>query len=280
MTSLPFLGVGLSYRWELHASLLQAAGHVDWIEITPEHFMPLGPDGLRRLEGLARRFPVAGHSLELSLGSGGTTSARYREQLGAILGGASALWHGDHVCFTEAGERAIHALTPLPFCEAAVEATVRGIREVRGALGVPLVVENIVYYLDNPLSEMDEASFLRRVVLEADCGLLLDLHNVFTNAVNQRFDPYRFLDRLPLERVLQIHLAGGETFEGVRLDTHAAGSPEEVWSLLDHVAPRCPVRGVNLEMDAHFLPAPRLIEELGRARAALERCGARGVRCA
>jgi uncharacterized protein len=92
--------------------------------------------------------------------------------------------------------------------------------------------------------------------------------------VNHRYDPYRFLERLPLDRVVQIHIAGGEEMEGLRLDTHSGCAPDEVWSLLDHVAPRCPLRGLNLEMDGCF-PAPdRLERELARAREVLSHCGA------
>jgi uncharacterized protein (UPF0276 family) len=239
--------------------------------------MPVSEDALRRLSLLARRFPIAGHGLELSIGAGGPDEPGYRDALGRVLAASSALWHGDHLCFTRAGGVPIRALTPLPFCEAAIDVAVDNIRRHKRELGAPFVVENIAYYFLNPLSEMDEATFLRRVILGADCALLLDLHNVLVNAINHRYDPYRFVDRLPLDRVVQIHIAGGEDVDGVRLDTHSSFSPEEVWSLLEHVAPRCPVRGLNFEMDSHFPPAARLHEELARARAVLERCGARGA---
>lgn len=278
MASLPFLGVGLSYRWELNAVVQRApAGAIDWLEITPEHFMPLGDDAVRRLRSLARRFPVAGHGLELSVGSDGPAEPDYLEAVLGVVEASGALWHGDHLCFTRAGEVPVRGLTPLPFCEAALEAATRNIRRAQAALGRPFVIENIAYLFENPLGEMDEATFLRRAALEADCALLLDLHNVLANAINHRFDPYRFVDQLPLDRVVQIHIAGGEDREGLRLDTHGAFSPEEVWSLLDHVAPRCPVRGLNFEMDSNFPAAPLLYGELARARAALERCGARGA---
>lgn len=278
MKPIPYLGVGLSYRWGLHALVQHAGAGVDWIEITPEHFMPPGADGLARLRSLARRLPVAGHGLELSIGSDAADEPAYREALGRTLSACDALWHGDHLCFTRTDATPVRALTPVPFCEAALEVVVRNARRAQAELGLPFLVENIAYYFHNPLSEMDEATFVRRAVLDADCALLLDLHNVLTNAVNHRFDPYRFVDSLPLDRVVQIHIAGGEDIDGLRVDTHSTCSPEEVWALLDHVAPRCPVRGLNFEMDSGFPPAGRLLEELARARAALDRCGAREVR--
>lgn len=273
-SNLPFLGVGLSYRWDFNPFLGRNSKGVDWLEISPEHFLPLNPDTEGRLAVLARRFPLVGHSLELSIGSDGVDEPGYREAVSRVLSLTRAAWLGDHLCFTRIGNQPIRALTPLPFNEAAVETSVRNVREVQRAFGVPFVLENIAYYFPNPLSTMDEAEFLQRVIIGADCGLLLDLHNLYTNAVNHRFDPYRFLERLPLERVVQIHLAGGEDFKGMWLDTHSACSPREVWALLEYVVPRCPVRGVNFEMDSRFPPFSRLVEELELARAILRRHGA------
>jgi uncharacterized protein (UPF0276 family) len=247
---------------------------VDWLEISPEHFLPLTEDARRRLELLARRYPIAGHSLELSVGSDGEDAPGYREGVRSIARLTKSVWHGDHLCFTRVGGLPLHALTPVPRVEEALETCVRNIRRVQEELGVPFVVENIAWLFDDGQSTLDEAEFLSRVVKEADCGLLLDLHNLHCNAVNRQFDPYAYLERLPLERVVQLHLAGGSTMEGLRLDSHSECSPEEVWRLLEYVAPRCPVRGVNFEMDSGFPPFARLVEELARARAILKRHGA------
>ncbi|MCY1014616.1 DUF692 domain-containing protein [Pyxidicoccus sp. MSG2] len=274
MSSIPFLGVGLSYRWDFQPHLARGNPGVDWLEVMPEHFFPLTEDTVRRLEVLAKRFPLAGHGLELSVGSDGVDGPGYRESLKRFLGTTRSVWHGDHLCFTRAGELPVRSLTPVPFTEEALETCTRNIRRVQAELGLPFIIENIAWLFDTPLSTLDEADFLTRVVKESDCGLLLDLHNVHANAVNHKFDPYAFVDRLPLDRVVQIHLAGGVTMEGVYVDSHSNVSPDEVWRLLEYVAPRCPVRGVNFEMDSGFPPFPRLVEELARARAILKRCGA------
>ncbi len=274
MSALPFLGVGLSYRWDLNPHLARGNPGVDWLEVTPELFLPLTDDARRRLELLTRRYPIAGHSLELSVGSDGVDAPGYRERVREIARLTKSAWHGDHLCFTRVGELPLRALTPVPLTEEALATCVRNIRAVRAELGLPFVVENIAWLFRDPLSEMDEADFIRRVVTEADCGLLLDLHNVYVNACNHGYDARAFIDRLPLERVVQIHLAGGETLEGLRMDSHSRCSPEEVWELLEYVVPRCPVRGVNFEMDGGFPPFPRLIEELARARSILKRHGA------
>jgi uncharacterized protein (UPF0276 family) len=275
MSSLPYLGVGLSYRWDLNPHLARGNPGVDWLEITPEHFLPLTEDALQRLKLLAKRYPLVGHSLELSPGSDGVDAPGYREGLHRVLEATRGVWHGDHLCFTRVGELPLRALTPVPFTEQALETCVRNIRAIQAELKVPFVVENIAYLFDTPLDTMDELDFLSRVVTQADCGMLLDLHNLYANAVNHGYDPYRFLDRLPLDHVVQIHIAGGETVEGLRLDSHSQCSPGQVFELLDYVAPRCPVRGVNFEMDSGFPPFPRLVEELAQARRILERHGAK-----
>jgi uncharacterized protein (UPF0276 family) len=257
----------------LNPLLARSGAAVDWLEVTPEHFMPFGEDGAARLAQLARRFPLVGHSLELSLGSDGEDMPGYREAIGAVLDAGKALWHSDHLCFTRVASTPVHALTPLPFTDAAVETVARNTQAVARELHAPFLLENIAYYFGNPTSAMGEAEFINKVLLATDAGLLLDLHNVFTNAVNFHFDPYRFLDALPLERVVQIHIAGGEEIEGIWFDTHASLCHEEVWSLLDYVAPRCPVRGVNFEMDGRFPPWEIMLSELARARAVLERHG-------
>jgi uncharacterized protein (UPF0276 family) len=272
--ALPFLGVGLSYRWELNQLVAKNAAAIDWLEITPEHFLPLTPDAQARLELLARKLPIAGHSLELSVGADGVDEPGYRDSVARIAAITKSAWHGDHLCFTRAGELPVRALTPVPFNDQAVEVAARNAAAAQRLVGLPFVVENIAYYFPVPTTSMDEAEFLTRVVRAADCGLLLDLHNLHTNAVNHGFDPISFLDRIPLDRVVQIHLAGGERFEDLYLDTHTSCAPEAVWSLLEAVLPRCPVRGINFEMDGRFPPAARLLEELARARALVHRCGA------
>ncbi|MBN1204715.1 MAG: DUF692 domain-containing protein [Myxococcaceae bacterium] len=274
MSSLPYLGVGLSYRWDLNPHLARGNPGVDWLEVTPEHFLPLTEDALQRLALLARRYPLAGHGLELSVGSDGVDAPGYMEGVRRILSTTKSAWHGDHLCFTRVGTLPLRALTPVPLTEEALEVCVRNIRRVQAELAVPFVVENIAYLFETPLDTLPEEEFLRRVVTEADCGLLLDLHNLHANAVNRRYDPYPFLDRLPLERVVQIHIAGGRTMEGLLLDSHSSCSPKEVFELLDYVVPRCPVRGVNFEMDSDFPPFPRLVEELAHARSILQRHGA------
>lgn len=272
MTQLPYLGVGLSYRWHLNPDIMRARASIDWLEITPEHFLPLNEDTRLRLSLLAKRFPLVGHGLELSLGSPQLNEG-YLTQLEHLLGHAGMVWHGDHLCLTETPHLAIRALTPLPMVEEAVTVVAQNTQRVKARLGRPLVVENIAYAVSWPMNVLDEASFVAKTLVESDVGWLLDLHNLYANALNFGFDPYAVLARMPLDRVIQIHLAGGETLDGLYLDTHGRLTPPEVWRMLEYVAPRCAVRGVNFEMDSQFPAFEVLLEELAHARTILNRHG-------
>lgn len=274
MASIPYLGAGLSYRWHLNAQIMAHKDQIDWLEVTPEHFFPLNADARLRLSLLARRFPLAGHGLELSLGSRGPEAPGYVDSLRDLLEHTGSLWHGDHLCMTQSQSLPIRALTPVPFVEEALAVAAENVRSLQPRLGRPLIVENIAYCITWPLNVMDEATFIARALEKADCGWLLDLHNLYANARNFGFDPYEVLKRLPLDRVVQIHIAGGEEQEGLYLDTHSTCTPPEVWEMLEYVVPLCPVRGVNFEMDSRFPPFDRVLEELAHARTILQRHGA------
>lgn len=142
-------------------------------------------------------------------------------------------------------------LFPLPFPHEAVEVLCHNIAEVRRCIDVPLILENITYVVTLPGGEMSEAEFLAEVLARTDCGLLLDVANLYTNAVNHGYDPYAFLEQLPLERVVQLHIAGGHWQHGVLIDSHSQPLPPGVWDLMAAVVGRVPMKGIVLERDEH-----------------------------
>jgi uncharacterized protein (UPF0276 family) len=157
-------------------------------------------------------------------------------------------------------------LTPDPFSLRAVDVLAANIAEVQQLVDVPVILENITYPFRLPGSDLDEADFLRRLVERTGCGLLLDATNLHTNAVNHRFDPLRFLDTIPLESVVQLHFTGGHCEDGVLIDSHSAPTPPEVWSLMERILARAPVKGVVLERDEDLPPFGTLLDELEHAR--------------
>ena len=154
----------------------------------------------------------------------------------------------------------------MPFSREALDVLAANIAEVQALTDRPLILENITYSFAFPGSELDEADFLAALVERTGCGLLLDVTNLHTNAVNHRFDPFAFLDRLPLDRVVQLHFAGGHREGELLIDSHSAPAPPEVWALLDHVLARAPVKGVILERDEDLPPFALLLEEIERVR--------------
>jgi hypothetical protein len=263
------LGVGLGLRDELAPALLAHRDRVDFVEIIGEHFFDATREGRRRLSVIADRFPVVVHTIGLSLGSEAPPPARYVDALARLVADTSAAWFGDHLCYTRAGGVDVGHLAPLPRTEEAIGALARNVAVVRERVAGTMLVENVAYLVDPPGSEMDDAEFTARALEATGCDLLLDLTNLHANATNHGFDPYAWLDRVPLDRVVQVHVTGGHWRHGRLVDSHSTATPDDVWRLLEHVAARTRVRAVLLERDERIPPIGELLDELDRAREAL-----------
>jgi uncharacterized protein (UPF0276 family) len=197
----------------------------------------------------------------MSIGTAGDLDPAYVDSLAELVSLVGAPWFSDHLCFTRAGGIGLGQLTPLPRTRTIAAEIGTKARWLQRRIGVPFLLENISYYID-VTGQLSEADFIAEIMEHADCGLLLDLTNVHVNAVNHGFDEIDFLDAVPLERVVQIHLAGGEPAAGVYLDTHSSPVPGQVFELLRHVVSRTPtVKGVLIERDSNY---PDDFEELLR----------------
>lgn len=266
LPQLPALGVGLGFREPFRGDLFLRRGEVDFLEITADHYLDAPPEKMRELDLLAQHFTLIPHGLNLSLGSAEGLDSSYVQKLAAVVERLNPPWWSEHIAFTRAGGRDIGHLTPLPYTREAIEVLVRNIAEVRRRIDEPLILENISYTFTLPGAQMSEAEFLAEVLERADCGLLLDVMNLHANAVNQGYDAQRFLDTIPLERVVQLHFVGGHWSEGVLVDSHSQPTSPEVWVLLEAVVARAPVKGIILERDENIPPFDELAAELERAR--------------
>ncbi|MCA9254758.1 MAG: DUF692 domain-containing protein, partial [Phycisphaerales bacterium] len=215
---------------------------------------------------LADHFTLIPHGLDLSLGGAEGLNERYLERVADVVRRVRSPWWSEHIAFTRAEGIDIGHLSPLPFTHEAVDAIVRNVERARRTIDVPLILENITYTLQMPGAEMSEAEFLRRIVDRTGCGLLLDVTNLYTNAVNHRFDADRMIDDLPLDAVVQLHFVGGRRDGDILIDSHSSATPPEVWSLLEEIVRRAPVKGVILERDENIPPFAELQDELRRAR--------------
>jgi uncharacterized protein (UPF0276 family) len=263
---LPTLGVGLGFRAPFRADLFLNRGRVDFLEITADHYLDASPEKRRELELLAAHFPLVPHALSLSLGSAEGLDSAYLDALGELVRRLNPPWWSDHIALTHAGGVDIGHLAPLPFTSEALEVLCVNIDTACRRVGRPLILENITYVVALPGAEMGEAEFLGELLRHTGCGMLLDVTNLHTNAVNHGYDPFDFLDRLPLDRVVQLHFAGGHWHNGWLVDSHSHPTPQEVWALLEEVVARAPVKGIILERDEDLPPFGALLEELDRAR--------------
>jgi uncharacterized protein (UPF0276 family) len=269
VADLPFLGAGVSFREAWRWEVIRHRDELGAVECIPEDVA--GPAGVRDLCLIRDAVPVLLHGIGLSLGSAEGLDPERVRHTARVAEAVSPPWFSEHIAFTRADGIEIGHLTPLPFTHEAVATVARNVAELKRALpGLPILLENIAYPFLLPGAEMSEAEFVRAVVEEADAGLLLDLENVHANARNHRYDPIAYLESLPLERVTEVHLAGGVVSGGQYVDSHTRPVPEESWALLEWLAPRTPVRAVIIERDDDLPPFEDLLAEVRRARKVLD----------
>ncbi|MCC6166861.1 MAG: DUF692 domain-containing protein [Caldilineaceae bacterium] len=272
LENIPFLGVGLGYRQEMAEGILSSAERIDFLELVIDQYLDMPPYKEKEARLLAERFPVILHGIELSVGTDSPISEEYLDKVHQVASWTNPKFVSEHIAYTQVPGLNIGQLTPLSFNEATVAATVHNIRHVASTFTCPFAVENISYYFLVPPTTMTEAEFISRVVDESGCWLLLDLTNVQNNAVNNQLDHLDFLDHIPLDHVIQIHLAGGDTFEGILLDTHSHPVPPDVFDMLQYVAPQMPnLKCVMIERDQEYPPMSELLAELDHVREILLR---------
>lgn len=266
LSTLPHLGVGLGFRPSFLSELFCRQDTVDFLEVTSEHYLQATPEKKDELALLKDHFPIIPHGLNMSLGSAEGIDEAYLEQVAALVEYLDPPWWSEHICFSRAGGVDIGHLSPMPFHQESLDTFCRNVEYVQSVIQTPLILENITYTVPIPGSTMSEAHFVRRLLDEVDCGLLLDVTNLFTNSINHAYDAVEFLDTLPFERIVQLHLAGGFWENGMLLDTHSRPVQEEVWELLRAVLQRVSVQGIILERDEDIPTLAELSNELERAR--------------
>lgn len=264
---LPNLGIGLGLRRELATKTLESESRIDWLELVPENYMGLGGACRERLESARNKFPLVTHGINLSIGSTDDLNSDYLSKLKKLLDLIDAPWFSDHLCFTSCDGIYMHDLLPLPRSKEAIKLIAEKVKRVQETIGRPFLLENISYYMNVPGCEMNDSQFLAEVAEKADCGLLLDVNNVYVNSLNHGFDPYQYLDQIPLERTVQIHVAGHKQGSEYVIDTHGSAVVEPVFELLQYVLERVEAKGVMLERDQNFPEFEEILLEVDRIRA-------------
>jgi uncharacterized protein (UPF0276 family) len=262
----PDLGFGAGLRAEHYDDVLKGAAGVEWFEAITENYMDTGGRPLAVLEAVRRDYPVALHGVALSIGSSDPLDGAYLTALKALVERIEPSIISDHLCWSSVDERPLCDLLPLPLTEEALEHVVARVKAVQDFLGRRILLENPSTYLAWNSSTIPEPEFLARLSERADCGLLLDVNNVYVSSVNLGFDPVAYLDALPAERVGQVHLAGFSDMGSYLFDTHSHPVSEEVWQLYAHVLERMGPLTSMVEWDADIPSWPRLVEEVDLAR--------------
>jgi uncharacterized protein (UPF0276 family) len=260
------LGHGIGLRTQHYPLVLDGTLRPDWFEVISENFMIRGGRPLAVLEAARAIAPVVLHGVSLSLGGVDPLRTDYLQALRALAGRIDAAWVSDHLCWGTSGGHYAHDLLPLPFTEEALRHVVARVDRVQDVLGRRILIENVSSYVAFAHATMDEWEFLAAVAEGADCGILLDVNNVYVSARNHGFAPERYLAALPAARIGQIHLAGHSDLGTHLLDTHDAPVAPAVWQLYRTAVARFGDVATLIEWDDHIPDAPVLLAEAERAR--------------
>lgn len=242
-------GVGIGLRVPHYNHILSRKPFVDWFEIISENYMVDGGRPMEVLDKILEQYNVVQHGVSMYFGSVDPLNREHLKRLKALVRRTRTPWLSDHLCWGSVDGRYTHDLLPMPYTWEAVEVTASKIRQVRDFLEVPVVVENVSSYAEFHASEMTEWEFLNEVVERADCGILLDVNNIYVSSRNHNFDPFTYLNFVPAERVAQIHIAGHSKFEKYILDTHDHPVLPAVWKLYARAIERCGPTATLLEWD-------------------------------
>ncbi len=260
------LGVGIGFREPLRANLFLHRDKIDFLEITADHYFDANRKKLDELDLLKAHFPLIPHGLNLSLGSAEGVDEEYLEKFAALVEKTNPAWFSDHLCFTKSNGVNIGHLAPVPYTNEAVKVFVRNISTVKNRIKTPFILENITYNVRFPSSEMSEAEFITTILNETDCGLLLDITNLYINSTNFGVDWRKVLDALPLERVVQLHFVGVGRHGARLIDAHSDKTNDEIWEVFRAVGERCDVKGAILERDENFPPFAEILDEIETAK--------------
>jgi uncharacterized protein (UPF0276 family) len=261
------LGHGIGLRPKHYPRVLDGQ-RADWFEVISENFMIPGGRPLAVLERVRADTPVVLHGVSLSIGSTDPLNVAYLDDLARLITRIEPAWVSDHLCWGSHGRRYAHDLLPLPYTDEAIDHVVGRVREVQDRLGRRILLENVSSYVVFRHSTMPEWAFVSAVAERADCGILLDVNNVFVSAANHGFRAEDYLAGLPGDRIGQIHLAGHSDHGTHLLDTHDAPVCAEVWDLYRAAVRRFGALPTLVEWDDHIPPMEEVLAEAERARAA------------
>ncbi len=264
--SFPYLGHGVGLRTQHYPRVLDGTARADWFEVIAENFMVRGGRPLAVLTRAREIAPIVLHGVSLSVGSTDPLNASYLDELAALARRFAPAWVSDHLCWGSVGGRYAHDLLPLPFTEEALAHVASRIEAVQERLGRRMLIENVSSYLTYAHSTIPEWEFLAALAERADCGILLDVNNVYVSARNHAFDAAAYIAAIPPARVGQLHLAG-HTDKGTHLlDTHVGPVPDAVWDLYRLTLRHCGRVSTLVEWDEEVPELDVVVAQAEQAR--------------
>ena len=269
----PVSGAGLGLRRELLEPLMGNENQpVDFLEVAPENWIGVGGRLGRRFRWFTERYPFVCHGLSLSIGGPSPLDEHFLQRLKRFLDDHGIRRYTEHLSYCS-DDGHLYDLMPIPFTEEAVRYTAERVRRTQEILERRIALENVSYYAALG-QEMEEIEFVRAVLEEADCDLLLDVNNIYVNSINHRYDAEAYLKALPAERVVYFHVAGHYVeAEDLRVDTHGADVCDPVWELLKVAYGHFGVVPTLLERDFNIPPLPELLGEIRYIRELQEAAG-------
>ncbi|AXT39807.1 DUF692 domain-containing protein [Alteromonas sp. BL110] len=265
-------GAGLGFRREMLKELLPTLPtEVDFWEVAPENWIPLGGKYQEQFQQATSQSSFTTHGLSLSIGSSDKLDIEFVETVKRFLDANNIALYSEHLSFCS-GNGHMYDLMPIPFTEDAIKHVVSRIVQVQDIIERPLVLENVSYYIA-PGQEMDELEFTASILKESGCQMLLDVNNVYVNSINHKYDAKAFIDGLPSDKIVYGHIAGHyDEAEDLKVDTHGADVIEPVWELLEHAYLTHGVFPTLLERDFNIPPLSELLTEVRKIKQIQRRC--------
>ncbi len=262
----PYLGYGLGLRTQHYSDILDGEPEIDWFEIISDNYMVEGGQPLYILDQIAERYPLVMHGVSLSIASTAPMNMDYLQQLKTLAERVKPKWISDHLCWTGVHGVNLHDLLPIPYTKEALDHVVDRVKQVQDFLGCRLTLENVSTYVSFKESEMTEWEFISELTERADCWVLFDINNVYVSSFNHGYDPVKFLEGIPQDRVVQFHVAGHDHMGSYIIDTHDHPVCDDVWKLYRQALKRFGPVSTIIERDDNIPPLQEMLDELKIAR--------------
>ena len=256
---------GIGLRPPHYRAILDAMPDVSFLEVHSENFFGDGGQPLKYLTKFREDYAISTHGVGLSLGSTDPLSLEHLKKLKRLVDLIEPALVSEHLCWVGVNGRFLNDLLPLPYTTESLDHVVARVNEVQDFLKRPILVENVSSYLEFVDSTIPEWEFVREVAHRAGCQILLDVNNIYVNAVNHDFDALTYLDSIAPGSVGEIHLAGFQDTGDILIDTHGAAVSDEVWKLYRYAIARFGNVPTLIEWDTDIPALPVLLDEAQKA---------------